>query len=152
MTLPLKRDSRFRQGIFKPKNPNKFIGAHAIYRSGLELKFFRFCDNNPNIVKWASESIVVPYVSPIDKKVHRYYVDNYVIINESGVLKKYLVEIKPSKQTKPPQTKYRNKQHLLYEQAMYITNQAKWEAAREYCKKNGMSFLILTEKEIYQRV
>ena len=73
---------------------------------------------------------------------------NYVEIKEGNVIKKYLVEIKPSKQTKPPQTKYRKKQHLIYEQKAYVINQAKWEAARKYSKKRGLSFIIVTEKEL----
>ena len=64
------------------------------------------------------------------------------------MLKKYLVEIKPSKQTKPPTTKYRKRRHLLYEQKAYVTNQAKWKAARKYSKKIGCEFIILTEKEL----
>jgi hypothetical protein len=142
---------KWRQGIFIPTNSEKFIGSKAIYRSGLELKFFRFCDTNPNVLKWGSENVVVPYKSPLDNRVHKYYVDNFVSIKEDTTVKNYLVEIKPSKQTKPPQTKYRKKQHLLYEQKMYITNQAKWKAAREYCKKCGFTFIIITEKELYRK-
>jgi len=139
---------KWRQGIFTPKNQEKFIGTRATYRSGLELKFFRFCDQNPNVIKWGSENIIVPYRSPLDNRLHRYYVDNYIAIREGKEITKYLVEIKPSKQTKPPQTKYRKKQHLIYEQKQYITNQAKWKAAKQYCKKRGYTFIILTEKEL----
>jgi len=139
---------KWRQGQFVPKNKGKFIGSKATYRSGLELKFFRFCDNNKNVIKWGSENVIVPYYSPLDDRMHRYYVDNYVVIKEDNVIKKYLVEIKPSKQTKPPQTKYRKKQHLIYEQKAYVINQAKWEAARKYSKKRGLSFIIVTEKEL----
>jgi hypothetical protein len=139
---------KWRQGIFTPNNPDKFIGNKAIYRSGLELKFFRFCDNNPNVKKWGSENVVVPYISPLDRRAHRYFVDNYIEILEGNNLKKYLVEIKPSKQTKPPTTKYRKRRHLLYEQRAYVINQAKWEAARTYSKKIGCDFIILTEKEL----
>lgn len=146
--MNLKKNSKFRQGIFTPKNREKFKGEKAIYRSGLELKFFRFCDNNPNVVCWASESVVIPYISPIDGRVHRYFVDNYVIIREGNQLKKYLIEIKPSKQTQPPTTKYRKKEHLLYEQKQYAVNVAKWEQARKYCSKHNMTFLILTEREL----
>jgi len=140
---------KWRQGIFVPKNQDKFIGTKATYRSGLELKFFRFCDNSSNVLEWGSENIIVPYKSPLDNKYHKYYVDNLVIIKENDQIKKYLVEIKPYKQTKKPQTKYRTKSHLIYEQRAYITNQAKWEAARDYCKKCGYSFIIITEKELY---
>ena len=111
---------KWRQGIFTPKNQDKFIGSKAVYRSGLELKFFRFCDDNPNVLEWGSENIVVPYISPLDNKAHRYYVDNYIAIKEESEVVKYLVEIKPSRQTKPPTTKYRKRQHLLYEQKQYV--------------------------------
>ena len=139
---------KWRQGIFVPKNPNKFIGSKAVYRSGLELKFFRFCDDNKNVVKWGSENVIVPYYSPLDNKGHRYYVDNYIEILVGKKLTKYLVEIKHSRETKPPKTKYRNRKHLLYEQKTFVTNQAKWKAAREYSKKRGYKFIILTEKEL----
>jgi len=147
----MRRKKKWRQGVFVPQNQKKFIGERAVYRSGLELKFFRFCDQNKNIVRWGSENIIIPYRSPLDGRMHRYYVDNYVVIKEKNVLKKYCVEIKPSAQTKKPQTKYRKKQHLIYEQKMYVTNVAKWKAAREYCKKRGYTFLILTEKELFSR-
>jgi len=142
---------KYRQGIFVPNNQDKFIGTKATYRSGLELKFFRFCDKNPNVLQWGSENIVVPYKSPLDNRHHKYYVDNFVVIREGDEVKRYLVEIKPYKQTKKPQTKYRKKQHLIYEQKAYVTNQAKWEAAREYCKKCGYTFIIITEKELYPK-
>ena len=99
------------------------------------MKFFRFCDNNPNVLEWGSENVVVPYKSPVDNRMHRYFVDNFIVIREGEQIKKYLVEIKPFKQTQLPTTKYKKRRHLLYEQKMYITNQAKWEAAKEYGKK-----------------
>ena len=139
---------KWRQGIFVPKNQDKFIGSKAIYRSGLELKFFRFCDDNPNVLEWGSENIIVPYISPLDNRAHKYYVDNYIAIKEGTNVVKYLVEIKPSKQTKPPTTKYRKRQHLIYEQRQYVVNQAKWKAAKEFCRKKGLTFIILTEKEL----
>ena len=67
---------KYKQGVYKPINPEKFIGKTAQYRSGLELKFFRFFDLNENVIKWGSENIVIPYISPIDLKQHRYFVDN----------------------------------------------------------------------------
>lgn len=140
--------TKYRQGIFKPVNKDKFLGSHAIYRSGLELKFMRFCDNNPNVVRWGSENVVIPYISPLDGRVHRYYVDNFVVIKEGSVVKKYLIEIKPFKQTLTPSTKYKKKEHLIYEQATYIKNQAKWEAAKQFCKQKGLEFLIITEKDL----
>ena len=140
--------SKYKQGIYKPINGNKFIGNTATYRSGLELRFFRFCDYNPNIIKWSSESIVVPYISPLDGKVHRYFVDNYIMVKEGNAIKKYLIEIKPYKQTLPPATKYKKQAHLIYEQSAWLVNQAKWESAREYCKRHDLQFLIITEKDL----
>ena len=72
--MALRQSSKYRQGIFIPSNKEKFLGTKAIYRSGLELKFMRFCDNNPNVVKWGSENVIIPYISPLDGRGHRYYV------------------------------------------------------------------------------
>ena len=102
--------SKYKQGTYRPRNPDKFIGSTATYRSGLELKFMRFCDNNSNVVMWGSENVIVPYISPIDGRVHKYFVDNFVAIKEGNSIKKYLVEIKPHKQTSPPTTKYKKKE------------------------------------------
>lgn len=144
----IKKNPKYVQGIFIPKNGDKFLGSKAIYRSSLELRFMKFCDVNENIIKWGSENVVVPYLNPLDGKIHRYFVDNFVMIKEGNQVKKYLVEIKPSSQLSPPTTKYRRKSNLIYEQTMYITNQAKWEAARKFCDKKGYSFIILTEKHL----
>ena len=150
MSLGLKRDKRFHQGIFKPKNPDKLIGKTAIYRSGLELKFFRFCDENPNIQKWGSENIVIPYHSKIDGRLHSYHVDNYVEIMEGDTLTRYLIEIKPHAQTiEPKKSKRKKKSTVLYEQTQWvINNEGKWPAAKAFCKKKGWKFLIITEKEL----
>lgn len=140
---------KYKQGTYRPINTEKFIGKTATYRSGLELKFFLFCDKNPNVLKWGSENIVIPYISPIDKRRHKYYVDNYVVIKEGDQIVKYLIEIKPDKQTRPPTTKYRKKEHLIYEQKQYVINASKWKSAREYCSKHNLVFKIITEKDLY---
>jgi hypothetical protein len=140
----------FKQGVYKPINRQKYIGDKLpFYRSGYELKFMRWADANPNVLKWGSESIIVPYKSPIDGKMHRYFVDNVVIIKEGENIKKYLIEIKPHKQTQPP-TAHGNKKQttILYEQATYVINQSKWEAAKKWCKDHEWEFLILTEKHL----
>ena len=101
-----KRRHGYRQGIYKPINRDKYKGIkNPMYRSSWELKFFSWCDNNPNVLEWTSENTIIPYISPFDSKVHRYYVDNAVVIREGGEISKYLVEIKPEKQTKPPVVK-----------------------------------------------
>jgi len=144
----LKKNSKYVQGIFIPRNKNKFIGSKAIYRSSLELRFMKFCDTNDKVIKWGSENVIIPYLNPLDGKVHRYFVDNFVQIQEGDKVKRYLVEIKPSSQLQPPKTKYRKKSNLIYEQTMYVTNQAKWQAAREWCNKKGLEFIIITEKHL----
>jgi len=145
----MKKNSKYTQGVFIPKNINKFIGTKAFYRSSLELRFMKFCDFNENVLKWGSENIIIPYLNPLDGKMHRYFVDNFVKIKEgSGKIKRYLVEIKPSGQLLPPKTNYRKKSNLIYEQTMYITNQAKWQAAREWCNKKDLEFIIITEKHL----
>lgn len=147
--LPLKKDKRFHQGYYKPKNKAKFIGDFAIFRSGLERKFFSFCDNNPNIVRWGSECVKVPYFDSVMKKNRTYHVDNYVEIKEGNNIKKYLVEIKPHKQTMEPKGgKGKKKAHLLYETVQYKNNCDKWQYAKDFAKKRGMEFIIITEKDL----
>jgi len=118
----------------------------------MELKAFRWMDNNPNIISWGSESVVIPYMSPVDlnKKIHRYFVDLVAHLRDKeGNIKKLLIEVKPSKQTTPPVVSPRkNKRTMLYEQTQFLINTAKWEAAQNWCKRNGYIFLILTEKHL----
>lgn len=142
-----RQKNRYKQGLYKPIHPDKFLGEYATYRSGLELHFMKFCDTNPKVLKWGSENFIIPYRHP-DGKMRRYFVDNFVLIKEGEKIKKYLIEIKPSNQTKPPTTKYKKKEHLIYEQVQWAVNQAKWEACQTYCDKRGFDFLILTEKDL----
>jgi len=147
----IKKNNKFRQGIFKPINSQKYIGSgNPTYRSGWELKFFRWADLNENILAWGSENIIIPYVNPLDDKVHRYFVDNFIVFKDKdGNNNKFLIEIKPSKQTqRPVKTKYKKQKTILYEQKMYIQNTAKCEAANKWAKKKGYKFLIITEKEL----
>ena len=145
-----KKDERYKQGIFKPRNPEKFIGKIAIFRSSFERKFFLWADKNPNVIEWGSENIIVPYKSPIDEKYHRYYVDTYVVIKEGNNIKRYLIEIKPFAQTQPPKPSNRKKQStMLYENIQWVTNQAKWEAAKKFATSRNAEFIIVTEKELF---
>jgi len=148
--IPLNGKGRFIQGVFKPQNPKKYIGKETpVYRSGWECKFYRWCDTNPNIIEWASEAIVIPYRSPVDGNMHRYFADGVVLIKEGDKLVKYLIEIKPSSQTVPPVvTKRKKKSTLLYESQTYAVNMAKWDAAKQWCERNRYKFLILTEHQL----
>lgn len=146
-----KKYSKYKQGIYKPTNSNKYKGAkNPRYLSSWELKFFRWCDNNPRVIEWSSESIIIPYINPIDQKAHRYMVDNRVVIREGKETVKYLIEIKPKKQTRKP-TSHGNKKRstILYENIEYVRNQAKWEAAKKWCKKHGYKFQIITEDHLF---
>jgi hypothetical protein len=139
----------YRQGIYKPINRGKYKGLKLpIYRSGYELKFFRWCDANTKVLEWGSESVIIPYMNPVDQKYHRYFVDNYIKFQKDGVLHKYLIEIKPSYQTIRPIKGRKKPTTFIYEAKTYIQNKAKWEAAEKWCDQKGYKFLILTEKEL----
>lgn len=144
------KKSQYKQGTYKPVHRQKYIGNKLPqYRSSWELKFFQWCDRNDNVLEWCSESIIVPYMSPVDGRYHRYFVDNAIVLKEGDKIVKYLVEIKPSKQTKPPTPSNRKKKStIIYEQVTYAVNQAKWEAARKFANKKNMKFIILTENEL----
>ena len=134
-------------GRFKPKNYKKYKGdpTSVIYRSLWERKFMKYCEDNPNVLQWSSEEIVIPYRSPIDKKVHRYFPD-FLVKTSSG--KKVMIEIKPAIQCKPPKPRSRKTKRYLQEQLTFIKNISKWKAAKEYCSDNGLEFKIMTEKEL----
>ena len=147
------KNPRFKQGVFNPANKQKYKGRDLPrYLSSWELKLFRFCDCNQDVLEWGSESIVIPYVSPIDNKVHNYIVDAVIKLKTKDGVKTFLVEVKPYKQTIRPVERLTktNKvsKSVLYEQLNYIKNQAKWNAAREWCKKRNMEFTILTEHQL----
>lgn len=148
--IPINGRGKFKQGLYNPTFPQKYIGKERpVYRSSYELRLFRFLDTNQNVIEWASESLVIPYVSPLDKKVHRYFTDAIVLIKEGDKFTKYIIEVKPYKQTLPPVVKKKQKKAtIIYEQAQYQVNQAKWAAAQAHAKLKNMQFLILTEKEL----
>lgn len=109
----------------------------------------KWCDLNPSVLEWGSEITVIPYKSPVDNKVHRYFVDFYVRVrSRDGVITKYLVEIKPERFTRPPDKPKRQTKKFIDEVFLYGTNQAKWKAADEYCLNRGMKFLVLTERDL----
>jgi|TARA_R100000353_G_scaffold17781_3_gene16607 hypothetical protein len=139
------------KGRYRPSNPKKYKGdsSNIIYRSLWERKFMVYCDNQTKILEWGSEEIVLPYRSPIDNKVHRYYPDFYIKVRESnGKIKRYIIEIKPKKQTVEPKMKKRKTKGYIYEVYEYAKNQAKWKAAEEFCKDRMWEFKVLTEDEL----
>jgi len=104
----------------------------------------KWCDITPSILEWGSEEIVIPYISPVDGRRHRYFPDFYLKIGSQ----KYLVEVKPLKQTKEPKTQKRVTKRYINEVVTWSVNQAKWKAATEFCKDNNWEFKIITEKEL----
>ena len=139
------------KGKFRVDNPNKYKGdiSNIVYRSLWELRFMKWCDKNQSVEEWGSETVIVPYISPIDRKVHRYFVDFYVKVrNKNGVLQKYLIEIKPERFTKPPAIPKKKTKRFIDEVFQYGVNDAKWKAAFEFCKDRNMTFMILTEKDL----
>lgn len=142
--------SPYKQGFFNPENPDKYTGTQPIvYRSGLELSFFRWCDRNDKVLTWGSESVVIPYQSPKDGKLHRYFVDGVLTLATAEGVKKYLIEVKPSSQTQPPKPSNKKKRStVLYESINWAVNSAKWSAAKQWCEKKGYVFAILTEKDL----
>ena len=139
------------KGKYIPRNSAKYRGDYRniIYRSSWELKFMKYCDMNPNILEWGSEEIVIPYRSPLDNRVHRYFVDFYIKVKEvNGKVQKYLIEVKPKKQTKEPKVQKRMTKQYIYEVTEYAKNQAKWKAAQEYCDDRNYKFMLITEDEL----
>jgi hypothetical protein len=139
------------KGKFKPSFPEKYDGdpTNIVYRSLWELKFLRYCDLNDNILEYSSEEIVIPYMDRSTNRVRRYFPDAYIKVKQpDGIIKKYLIEIKPSKQTIPPPKPKRQTRRYIAEAMEFVKNQSKWEAAREYCKDRMMEFKILTEHDL----
>ena len=139
------------KGRYRVINPSKYRGdsQDVTYRSSWELKFMKWCDTNPSVLEWGSETIIIPYISPVDNRVHRYFVDFYIKVQDrNGKINRYLVEIKPAKFTKPPEIPARKTRRFVQEVFQYGTNQAKWKAADEYCIERSMKFLVLTEVDL----
>ncbi len=139
------------KGKYQPSNPQKYKGdpTNIIYRSLWERKFMVYCDNNENIIEYSSEEIALPYRSPLDGKIHRYFPDFYIKVKENdGQIKKYIIEIKPKKQTMEPKVQKRKTKSYIYEVTEWAKNQAKWKAAEEYCKDRGYEFKVLTEDHL----
>lgn len=142
------------KGTFQPRNPNKYRGdpTNIIYRSRWELVLMGKLDQHPDVLQWSSEEIIIPYRSPIDNRIHRYFVDFYVKKRNAsdGRVVECLIEVKPKAQTKPPvvmQTGKPTKRYIT-EVHTWGVNSAKWAAARAYCADRGWEFMIFTEHEL----
>lgn len=139
------------QGIFRPKNPHKYIGDsnNIVYRSSWECRVMNWLDQNDDILSWASEELTIPYKSPVDNRFHRYFPDFLVKVRtRDGNTKTMMIEIKPKKQTLPPEQRKRVTKQYIEEVMTYGVNQAKWKAAQEYCLDRGWEFKVMTEEHL----
>lgn len=142
---------KYHQGKYKIKNPHKYKGDinNIIYRSSWEAKLLHYLDTKSSVISFSSEEIIIPYISPLDGRVHRYFPDAWAIMKTNKGLKTYLIEVKPLSQTSLPNPNRKKTAKLLNEITTYMVNEAKWDAAKEYCKQRDWQFLILTEKDIF---
>ena len=140
------------KGIYKPTHPKKYAGdpSKIVYRSNWERKFMVYCDRNDDIIYWASEELAIPYYDSLGKRVRNYYPDFLIKIkNKDGIQKTHLIEVKPSKDLKPPiAVQGKKKSTVLYEMKTYLMNRDKFASAREWCSDRGIQFDIWTEKEL----
>ena len=137
---------KYAQGIFIPTNPQKYVGNHKPkYRSGWEFTFMQFCDKNKNVLQWASEAIIIPYMHPLTGKRTNYIPDFLVVYeNKHGQQRAEIVEIKPKKQS-VIESKMSAQNKLVV-----AVNHAKWQAANAYCKRNGLLFRVITEDDLFR--
>tara|TARA_B100000073_G_C23434246_1_gene452593 strand:+ start:65 stop:511 length:447 start_codon:yes stop_codon:yes gene_type:complete len=140
------------KGKYIPINPKKYVGnsSQVIYRSLWERKLMVYCDRNDNIIEWGSEEVIVPYRSPWDGKIHRYFPDFYMKVKQTnGTYKKFIIEVKPKAQCKEPTKTPKRKTRKWYKEVQtWGINQAKWKSATDYCENRGMEFKILTEDHL----
>jgi len=139
------------KGYYRPKNPQKYKGdpTNIIYRSSWEKRCMIYFDSNSNVLEWHSEELFVPYRSPIDGRLHRYFPDFWIKIRErNGDIKIRLIEVKPYHQTQEPKKQQRKTKRYINEVKTYGINIYKWKAAKEYCADRGWTFQILTEREL----
>jgi hypothetical protein len=136
---------------YTPTNPTKYIGNinSILCRSLWERKFCKYLDTNMNVVRWSFEAVRVPYLSPVDNKVHFYIPDFLIEVKKGNLVETLLIEIKPKKQTKRPEANKKQKKTILMENLTYAVNIAKWKAAEKYCNENGIKFKILTEEDLF---
>lgn len=150
----------FRQGYYKPTNADKYIGdiSKIIYRSSWEYRFCRYCDHTPEVVKWSSEPVAIPYFSPLDDpakaKPRSYYVDFYMRVRKGDKYIDYLAEVKPSSQLEKPileGVKHSTQKLKNYNYALqtWITNRAKFAAATQYAEQRGCKFILVTDEFLF---
>jgi hypothetical protein len=140
----------YKQGVYTPRNPDKYVGdpTKIVFRSSWELSMNQFLDNNPNILRWGSEEIAIPYVKPTTGRVHKYYPDYWIEFrDQEGNIKQEIIEVKPDSQVNVS----KKKRLTEYDKLTYVINLAKWQAATDFCNKHGIKFRILTENQMFRK-
>lgn len=137
------------KGRFIPKNPAKYVGRsvnNILYRSSWEAAFMKWLDTNDAVLRWGSEELAIPYVSPLDNRVHRYWPDMVIMYKDiTGNIRKEIIEIKPYKETvETPRMSVRDAQALM-------VNRAKWKYAAEFASQQGATFRVLTERVLFRQ-
>ena len=141
------------KGKYKVKNRSKYVGAvdNVVYRSSWERRFMVYADTSKKVIKWNSEELVIPYVSPVDGKVHRYFPDFWIqSLSEDGQISNIIIEVKPKGQCQEPKMgkTAKSKYRYLRELKTWKVNEAKWDKAREFCEDRKWEFKILTEDHL----
>lgn len=135
------------KGRFIPRHPQKYMGnaQNILFRSSWELTVMKFFDNSTSVSRWASEEVHLPYISPKDGRVHQYYPDFlFEMINANQEIERWLVEVKPLKETSIEHAK------TAYDRVALAVNEAKWKAAEMFCQVNNLKFKVITELDIYR--
>lgn len=141
------KKSRFKQGYIDNRTLTKLFESQknkpVIFRSSYEQRFIWWLEKSKNVKHWGSESICIEYYYPVDDKMHHYWPD-YIVEMQDGQV--YLIEIKPYSQTVKPDPLLNGKSSRAY--TTYVKNMSKWKAASEFCARNNMKFRVLTEHTI----
>lgn len=146
-----KKSHGTRKGLYKPKNPEKYEGNvnNIVYRSKIELRLMNHLDLHPDVLKWSSEEVVVPYIHPHDGKIHRYFVDFKVERKtKTGKIVTTLIEVKWSTQKVAPKVPKKKTRRYYRELKTWEINSAKWAAAQKLCEAKGWQWAVMTEKNL----
>jgi hypothetical protein len=137
--------SRWAQGVYEVHNPDKYVGnGKPRYRSGWEHSFMRFCDFNDHILQWVSEGIRIPYRHPLTGKQTIYVPDFFITYRtRNNTVRAELIEIKPKKQS-VIESKMSSR-----DRAVVAVNYAKWAAAQKWCQRQGITFRVITEDQMF---
>ena len=138
---------KWNQGTYQPNNPKKYIGDHKpIFRSSWELSLMRWCDGHPDVINWGSECVKIPYWNPFKNKVSTYVPDFLIVYRDkNGNQKAEVIEVKPKKEVTMETAR------TEHDKMSVILNTSKWESAQQYCKKNGLTFRVVTEEQLFRK-